>query len=202
MNERTYNRRFDYRDLKNVKQRLALYDLHAEQTIRYQLEDAETVMCMVMQEFLGTGFTWLPEYDQVAEWLTNTDGKGLLLYGDVGVGKTIISRFIIPGIFEVCHHKLFTYYDYYDINKKADEIMSKKFAVIDDIGNEEQYSHYGNKQWVLPQIIDRAEKNNNLLVLTTNLNGSDLLDKYGSRTVDRIKAITRRVKIEHKSFRK
>lgn len=197
----TRNMQFSYNDLKRVKERLRLHGIYTPSGINFKFEDAETIMCLTMQEFLGNDFTWLPEYDEIADWLTDTKGKGLLPYGSNGVGKTVMCRYVIPGIFDVCFQKVVSYYDYYDMNKKADDIMAKKYVSIDDIGNEEQHVSYGSKQWILPQLVDRAEKNNNLLILTTNLTPDDLLNKYGTRTLDRIKAVTRRIKIKHKSFR-
>lgn len=195
------NRQTDEDLFRNIKSELSLYGLYPGAKLQVKLENVEEIMRIAMKNLIGSHYCWLPEYAQIADWLIDTKGRGLLLYGNNGVGKTIMCRHIIPAIFLKCFRKVISYYDYFDINKKASEIMTKKLVAIDDIGNEEVASSYGNKHWVLPEIIDRAEKHNNLLIITTNLNGDDLLQKYGSRTYDRILATTCRVKIEHKSFR-
>jgi DNA replication protein DnaC len=38
----------------------------------------------------------LPEYDEVIDWMTNTDDKGLMLMGDCGRGKSIILNGVLP----------------------------------------------------------------------------------------------------------
>ena len=45
-------------------------------------------------------FEWITEYDQIIEWMTDTKGKGLALFGSIGRGKTVINSFIWPVLFQ------------------------------------------------------------------------------------------------------
>ena len=38
----------------------------------------------------------LPEYAGIIDWMTSTEGRGLLLYGDCGRGKSIILTGVVP----------------------------------------------------------------------------------------------------------
>lgn len=38
----------------------------------------------------------LPEYVGIIDWMTSTEGRGLLLYGDCGRGKSIILTGVVP----------------------------------------------------------------------------------------------------------
>ena len=50
---------------------------------------------------------WLTEYDQIVNWLTDNQGKGLVLIGPPGVGKSEICMKVIPLIFRMALHKVF-----------------------------------------------------------------------------------------------
>jgi len=40
---------------------------------------------------MGEQLQWLPEYDEVAAWLSDNRGKGLFLFGSCGRGKSLLS---------------------------------------------------------------------------------------------------------------
>ena len=62
------------------------------------LPDANSVMKRGLEYFIGRDYNWLPEYDKIAEWLTDNKHKGLLLFGGNGLGKTVICTQVIPYI--------------------------------------------------------------------------------------------------------
>ena len=61
---------------------------------------------------------------------------------------------------------------------------------------------YGERRLAFCEIVDEAEKRGKLLMLTTNLSLEEISQKYGERTMDRLVAITRRVKFEGNSLRR
>lgn len=132
---------------------------------------------------------YLPEYDQVLNWIHNNEGKGLALIGANGRGKTIIGKYIIPVLFIQYHAKIFTTVDAHEMNARLDELLKKKFLSIDDLGTEGQRIVFGEKRWALPEILDKAEKNRNILLLTSNLDADAFEQKYGKRTRERIRAV-------------
>ena len=46
-------------------------------------------------------FQWLDEYYHVKSWMMNTEGKGLLLMGSCGRGKSVIASGVIPVLFRM-----------------------------------------------------------------------------------------------------
>lgn len=146
-------------------------------------------------------YSWLPEYNEVVEWLTDNKGRGLLCYGNCGRGKTVICKRIILFLLTHYYNKIMSCYDAQDINKDIDGIKSKHIICIDDIGVEKESVKYGEKRMAFPEIVDECEKKGHLLIVTTNLSLNEIAEKYGERTMDRLVAITKRVEFKGKSLR-
>lgn len=145
---------------------------------------------------------WRKEYDQVGEWLSNNDGRGLLLWGNCGLGKSLLGRYIIPAILLKFCRKIVNVYNVDEMNQKIDEILRRQFISLDDIGTEELVNVYGNKRLAFAEIMDAVEKQSKLVIISTNLNNETLIEKYGYRVYDRIIATTRRVRFEGDSLRR
>ena len=88
------------------------------------------------------------------------------------------------------------------MNANADTVKQKHIIYIDDIGTENLSVKYGEKRLVFPELVDEAEKKGKLLIITTNLSLSELSEKYGERTIDRLRAITTSVLFKGESLRK
>lgn len=134
--------------------------------------------------------------------------KGILLGGNVGVGKTTLMR-----LFQRNRRQVYTIQNAKAIadlfEAKGEESMgqfieSPKLPVndvenfyhtnmglcIDDLGTETLKNHYGNKKNVIGDVIElRYDKGNagTLLHLTTNLTGDQVLGFYGQRVSSRIR---------------
>lgn len=134
---------------------------------------------------------WLKEYDDIASWLGNNHGKGLLCIGNCGRGKTMLCYRIIPILLNHFMRKCVCCYDALDINTQIDEMKTKYLISVDDIGIESDYIHYGVRRQPFAELVDVAEKKGCLLLLTTNLTTDELLVKYGVRVIDRLKRITK-----------
>ncbi|MCW3806122.1 hypothetical protein [Plebeiibacterium marinum] len=149
-----------------------------------------------------TNFSFLPEYNEVAEYLSDTKGKGLFLVGSVGRGKSIIAKKVIPVLFHLKQNKIVSVYDALKLGKQMDEAERKKFIVIDDVGTESIYNNYGSKSESFADLITMAEHNSSIVFITTNLTSQQFLDRYGERILNRIDKLCRIVKFEGKSFRR
>lgn len=79
---------------------------------------------------------------------------------------------------------------------------AKTHHLRDDIGTENLSVKYGEKRLSFAELADEAEKKGKLLILTTNLSIDELREKYGERTIDRLRAITRTVLFSGESLRK
>jgi len=155
-----------------------------------------------MEYFIGRNYVWLPEYDEVAEWLANNQGRGLCLYGTNGTGKTVLVQKAIPALIFKFFNKIVKCVNYYDLNANADVVITRRLLSIDDAGLETEGVIYGNKRWIFPEIMDIAEKRKNVVIFSSNLDGQGFIDKYGVRTFERIVATTKRIEFNHKSLRK
>lgn len=86
-------------------------------------------------------------------------------------------------------------------NAELDVVKQKHIIYVDDIGTENLSVKYGEKRLAFAELADEAEKKGKLLILTTNLSIDELREKYGERTIDRLRAITRTVLFSGESLR-
>jgi DNA replication protein DnaC len=169
-----------------------------------QVHDAKTVLRNALTYFLGLEgkqLIWLHQYDAVAEWLENNEGRGLFLYGTSGLGKTFLTRYVISAILLKYCNKVVSSYDMVEANKDPEKVLQKHIIALDDIGTEEISVKYGEKRSVVPEILDSVEKYGKLILLTSNLGAEQLVQKYGTRTMDRIIGTTKRIEFTGRSFR-
>ena len=146
-----------------------------------------------------TKFEWLPEYDQVVDWMHDTKGKGLALFGSVGRGKTVINTFILPVLFRLGWNKVIMSKTTMELTR---ELINYRWALsIDDIGTENIVNDFGTKTDIVTEAINYAEHNSKLLFLTGNLTEKELISRYGLRTFDRIKRLCKIVIFTGKSLR-
>lgn len=175
---------------------------HSPDVVNIHIPDAKEVLSRGLQYYLGDKAEWLPCYDEVAEWLSDNQGRGLLCYGSCGLGKSVICGKIIPVLLNHYHHKVVSLWEADSMNHDIDAVKANHILYIDDIGTEGESVRYGERRMAFPEIVDAAEKKGKLLMCSTNLSLKELRDKYAERTTDRLKAITRQVKFEGKSFRR
>lgn len=172
--------------------------------VSIHIDNAKLLLCNGLKYYCGEGAVWQPEYEEVAEWLTDNKGRGLWLCGECGRGKTLIGAKILPVLFN-CYHfprKIITLYDAKDMNNVYNDIVKKHIIYIDDVGKESVEVNYGNRNLRFPDIVDEAEKKGKLLMFSTNLSQEKMVEKYGERTVDRLRAITKKIVFRGKSLRK
>ncbi len=172
--------------------------------VSIHIDNAKLLLCNGLKYYCGEGAVWQQEYEEVAEWLTDNKGRGLWLCGECGRGKTLIGAKILPVLFNFYHfpRKTISLYDAKDLNSKFDDIVTKHIVYIDDVGKESVEVNYGNRNLRFPDIVDEAEKKGKLLMFSTNLSQEKMVEKYGERTVDRLRAITKKIVFRGKSLRK
>lgn len=163
--------------------------------------------------FLGDDYTWLPAYDQVAEWLTDNKGRGLLCVGTPGLGKSLICEKILPVILGNDGHPI-PRVTGHEICQRIDELMKKRILIIDDLGKEpaEATVNYQRRRPFF-ELCNNAERNGNLLIINTNLSTTpvqpqwrkaypcSIEEYYGHEVLDRLKVITKFVQFTGKSMR-
>ena len=164
--------------------------------------DAKAALWKGIQFFTGNAASWQDEYNDVANWLTDNKGRGLLCIGNCGRGKTLLCGRIIPVLLNHYCHKIVSCYDAQQLNANLDAVKQKHIIYVDDIGTEFLSVKYGEKRLSFAELVDEAEKKGKLLIISTNLSLSELQQKYGERTVDRLRAITTPVVFKGGSLRK
>jgi len=173
--------------------------------VRFKIQNSKELTSQLLEYFLaadGKKAVWLHEYNQIVDWLTDNDGRGLLLQGKCGVGKTIMGRFVIPALLLQATRKVVSCYDVNELNNDLDKILLKKIISIDDFGTEEVSVKFGERRLAFAELMDAVEKQGKLIILTTNLSKEDIIQKYGERVLDRIVGTTMRITFNNQSFRR
>lgn len=162
-----------------------------------------------LRYFLGDGYQWLEGYDQIADWLTDNKGRGLLCFGSPGRGKSLLCQKILPVILGNGGRPIPSV-DAKDLRSRFDELKQERIVIIDDLGKEPR-KHYGETDQSLFELCNHAEHTGHLLVITTNLSTTptknprytdSILNRYGVEVLDRLKVITKTARLEGDSLRK
>lgn len=169
--------------------------------VHVAIPDAKSILWRGLNYFTGKA-EWLPEYGEISDWLSDNKGRGLLCYGNCGRGKSLICWKILPLLLNHYCRKIVTCYDAQQMNADIDAVKAKHIIYIDDVGTENISVKFGEKRIAFCEIVDEAEKRGKLLILTTNLSLDEISQKYGERTMDRLVAITTRVKFKGESLRR
>ena len=170
---------------------------------RYRLGTKEELKEMFIKAFKYYDRTidvyeHLDSYDEIIDWLSDTKGRGLMLMGDCGLGKSTILNFVIPAIFRTKTNKLLTSTPAKELGEI--ERSSASFIIIDDLGTESIKNDYGTKIDAVADAISYAEDSSKTLLITTNLASKALKERYDERTLDRLRKC-KVVVIKGKSFR-
>jgi len=170
---------------------------------RYKLGTKEELKEMFIKAFKHYDQTvdvykHLPEYDDVIDWLVDTKGRGLMLMGECGLGKSTILNYVIPAIFRTKTKKSLVSISAKELKEVVKSNAS--FIIIDDLGTESIKNDYGTKIDAVADAISYAEDSSKTLLITTNLDAEDLTKRYDERTLDRLRKC-KVVVINGKSFR-
>ena len=170
---------------------------------RFRLGEREEIKEMFIKAFKHYDRTidvyeHLPTYDLIIDWLCDNKGRGLMLMGKCGLGKSTILNYVIPAIFRTKTNKVLR-----SVPAKEIGVIEKNdslFIIIDDLGTESIKNDYGTKIDGVCDAISYAEDASKTLLITTNLDGDALNLRYDKRTVDRLRKC-KVVVIKGKSFR-
>jgi DNA replication protein DnaC len=170
---------------------------------RYKLGSKEELKEMFIKAFKYYDRTidkyeHLPSYDEIIDWLEDTRGRGLMLMGECGLGKSTILNYVIPAIFRTKTNKVLRSIPAKEL--AAVERNVAPFIIIDDLGTESIKNDYGTKIDAVADAISYAEDSSKTLLITTNLSPNSLKERYDERTLDRLRKC-KVVIIKGKSFR-
>lgn len=180
------------------------YGLSITQPVHIQIDNAKELLMDGINFFTSGNGKWLPEYDEIAEWLSDNKGKGLLCIGNCGRGKTLLCTKVIPLLIHSQCRLVINAYKSLDMNIDPDKIKTKCLVAIDDVGIEGEKVEYGEHRLIFPEVVDNAERNGSLLLITSNLattGPNSIESKYGLRTIDRLRGMTKIIVFKGKSLR-
>lgn len=179
-------------------------------TRRLQLSfpDAPAKLRQWMHHFLGDNCKWLPAYDEVAAWLSDNKGRGLLCIGAPGLGKTRLCCDVLPCIFGKAVRTISAH----DLRANLDSLLKERCIIIDDLGQEPEKS-YGAIDNSFLKLCDAAERQGILLIISTRLSTTPVPDeyratyplsiqeRYGPAVLDRLRGMMKSVIFEGSSMR-
>ena len=190
--------------------------------VRWTLQDADVLLMRGLAYAIGPTAQWLPEYDAVADWLSDNQGKGLMCIGDCGRGKTIITRDILPLVFknyiqihdtrdDYWYHPVYSYFQAKELKSRWDEIVRGKVICSDDVGTEPIAKVYGETHNYFSELVDLCNDRDKLLICSTNLTQAQLFGgeedgivypaRCDQRTFSRLVGNTVRVYFEGEDLR-
>ena len=157
---------------------------------RYKLGTIEELKEMFIKAFKYYDRTidkyeHLLAYDEIIDWLVDTRGRGLMLMGECGLGKSTILNYVIPAIFRTKTNKVLRSIPAKEL--AAVERNVAPFIIIDDLGTESIKNDYGTKIDAVADAISYAEDSSKTLLITTNLSPKSLKERYDERTLDRLR---------------
>ncbi len=170
---------------------------------RYKLGVREEIKEMFIKSFeyydrTVDKYEHLPAYDEIIDWMVDTKGRGLMLMGECGLGKSTILNYVIPAIFRTKTNKILRSVPAKELG--AVDRNKAPFIIIDDLGTESIKNDYGTKIDAVADAISYAEDSSKTLLITTNLTPQALKERYDERTLDRLRKC-KVVIIKGKSFR-
>ena len=151
---------------------------------------------------------------EIGRWLADESETGLLLYGNVGSGKTTIMD-AISNLFSckgIQHKgvnigfKRLESVELYQMYKfkytEFEEIKKCPLLAIDDFGIEPVYINvYGTDISPISELLYHRYQNRLTTIITTNLAVEDIRKRYGDRIADRFNEMMHSVLFANQSYR-
>ncbi|MBQ2459393.1 MAG: hypothetical protein II505_01830 [Bacteroidaceae bacterium] len=158
----------------------------------FRIPGALQLLRGMLDRLTGGRTVWHEEYDEVADWLSFNRGRGLLLMGRPGLGKSLLCERVIPALVYAHTGICISSFSASDLCRRWDDVSRMHRLCIDDVGVEPaEVQRYGTTQYPFSELVDTVEREGRLLLATTNLTTRELLDRYGVRTVDRLRSTVR-----------
>lgn len=152
----------------------------------------------------GSDFDILLDATVKAFNITMPRRVGLIITGDYGCGKTHFVKCLkLHGTFiDLNLSEAVEWIDQRGCSASSINEICDGNVFLDDLGAENIKNEYGVKRDVVGEFVCRYHtQGKGRLFITTNLRGSELIDRYGGRVVDRLKQLCVPVRMTGKSKR-
>lgn len=151
---------------------------------------------------MTTGREWLTQqgyhaideksHEKMGAHLEGDGGKGLLLIGNPGTGKTMFCHLIVGKLNTIPCRCLVETAEDTNSKRMMTELRSIATVALDDLGQEGKL--YGRE--LMGDVIDELySRGFGKVYITTNLDPSQIRARYGDRTVSRILSMTVTIRI-------
>lgn len=189
-----------------------------KQKMYIHIPDARQRLETELRKHLGEKMRWLPAYDEIADWLTDNKGRGLLCVGTSGLGKSLMCRTVLPAIIggKWATSSAVEMTSNEGKASRIDVLVKERRVVIDGLGTEAvMTNYYGQRRRPFFDLCDAAEQDGKLLLVTTNLSTTpipksnpqsslypdSILNRYGRDVISRLRATTMVVEFSGKDMR-
>lgn len=177
----------DFKPPKHTREEWAVINERAEQ---FDLEEQAAKRAQrieaagIPRSFIDASITSC--HEAVSTWAAHPGGKGLLLQGEAGRGKTYSACAALVALadtYTICFVSMSDVLQQIKAtfsNQDTEQAVMERYAnvgilCIDDVGKERL------TEWSLPlffQLIDKRHSSNKPTIITTNYSGRALLDKF------------------------
>ena len=193
-----------FADVAEYMRQHSAYDSRRD-TCLIRIPDARKRLQDGLHYFLKGKEQWLSGsdgYDGIAGWLTDNKGRGLLVCGAPGLGKSLICQKILPVILGNGGRPISSV-NAKELHDRIEDLKRERIVIIDDLGKEPR-KHYGDIDNSFYELCNNAERTGQLLIITTNLSTTpmppthpnahlypdSIMDRYGQDVISRLKATT------------
>ena len=123
-----------------------------------RIPNAEEEIKRGLKYFIGDNAAWIDKYNEIVEWCEDNHGRGLLVMGNCGTGKTLICGKILPILINHYLRRVVYIADAKRLNKDIDIVLTQHQIYIDDIGIEDMSVNYGEKRLPLLKLWMKLKK--------------------------------------------
>lgn len=153
----------------------------------------------------GADFTKLVNETARAFSIQSPRKAGVIISGDYGCGKTFFLKCLKfnPRFIDLTLAETVEWLDQRGGYQSTLDEMCECNIVLDDLGAESIKNEYGVRRDIVGEFICRYHtRGKGRLFITTNLRGTEIIDRYGGRVFDRIKQMCVPIHMDGKSKRK
>ena len=182
-----------------------------ENDLRYLTAAYSAIVEANGRSFINDEFT-AKTLSDTSRWLSGNGKPGLILSGNVGVGKTTLTQAVAKVLFiregkkmPIWEAKRITTLGRGDSGEKVlADLCKTNLLGVDDLGVESvTVKNFGNESNPMIDLLSERYNKRMFTLITTNLTSEDICERYGVRIADRINELCNKISYDYrqKSYR-